>query len=81
MIIMHLMYRMPVIIIPVVVGYAGIVSTNCITHLSRIPEFRTIYFLSFRRQSLLEMLTFYDGFILNLYIDEFFVILWIYAIN
>ena len=29
----HLMYRMPVIIIPVVLGCTGVVSPNCIKHL------------------------------------------------
>jgi len=35
----HLMYRMPVVIVLVVVGCTGIVSSNCISHLRCIPEF------------------------------------------
>ena len=46
----HMMYRMPVIIIPVVVGCTGVVSSNCITHLRCIPDFSNIYFVPFKRQ-------------------------------
>ena len=46
----HMMYRMPVIIIPVVVGCTGVVSSNCITHLRRIPDFSNNLFVPFKRQ-------------------------------
>ena len=45
----HVMYRMPVLIVPVVVGCTGVVSSNCISHLRRIPKFSNNLFLQFKR--------------------------------
>ena len=49
----HLMYRMPVIIIPVVVGCTGVVSSNCITHLRRIPDFSNNLFCTIQKATII----------------------------
>ena len=49
----YIAYRMPVVIIPVMVGCTGVVSFSCICHLRCILDFLTDYFLIFKRQPLL----------------------------
>ena len=49
----NLMYRMPVIIIPVVVGCTGVVSSNFITHLRRIPDFSNNLFCTIQKAAII----------------------------
>ena len=49
----HMMYRMPVVIIPVVVGCTGVVSSNCITHLRRIPDFSNNLFCTIQKAAII----------------------------
>ena len=56
----HVMYRMPVLIVPVVVGCTDVVSSNCISHLRCIPKYPTTYFLQFIRQPSSELFMSHD---------------------
>ena len=59
----HVMYRIPGLIIPVVVGCAvcrSVVSSNRISHLQCIPKISHNLFLQFKRQPSLELFMSYD---------------------
>jgi len=72
----HLMYRIPVVTVPVVVGCIGVVSSNCISHLRRIPQFSNYLFFWFKRQPSLGLFMSYDVFdehyLMYLYMILFF---------
>ena len=43
------MYNMPVELVPVVLGYTGVASSQCYTHLCNIPGFTDILFSSLQK--------------------------------
>ena len=49
----HVMYRMPVLIVPVVIGCTGVVSSNCISHLRRIPKFSDNLFFTIQKAAII----------------------------
>ena len=49
----HSMYRMPVVIVPVVIGCTGVVSSSCISHLRRIPEFSNNLFSTIQKAAII----------------------------
>ena len=49
----HLMYKMPVQIVPVVLGSTGVISADCITHLHKLPGFSDRLFNMLQKTALI----------------------------
>ena len=56
------MYHMVIEVIPIVFGHAGVVSTNCMEYLTKIPGYCESLLQVYKRLLSLEQFTIYDQY-------------------